>query len=193
MADQTPPAPSPAPTPTPEPAPAPAATPPTPPAKEPDPIPYGRFKEVNDQLKEKADKLAKYEAEEAKRKQDEQIKAGEHQKVIDDLKPKAERATELENALKSVIDAEIASIPKERQSLVPDLPPEKKLAWITANRKILMGDRKTDVNHPTNPADGSPQGGDNQIFTKAQIEDPVFYEKNRDAIIKALNEGRIRD
>jgi len=189
MADPTPPAPSP----TPEPAPAPAATPPIPPAKEPDPIPYGRFKEVNDQLKEKSDKLATFEAEDAKRKQDEQIKAGEHQKVIDELKPQAARAAELETALKAVIDAEIAAIPKDRQSLVPDLPPEKKLAWITANRKILMGDKKSDVNHPVNPADGSPEGGDTTTFTKAQIENPAFYEKNRDAIMKALREGRIKD
>ncbi len=178
--------------PAPEP-PAPPATPATPPAKEPDPVPYGRFSEVNTKLQTANTELEKFRTAEAERKQKEQLAAGEHEKVIADLRPKAERAAELETALKSVVEAEIASIPKERQSLVPDLPLEKKLAWITANRKILMGDKKTDVNNPTNPADGSPQGGDNQTFTKAQINDPVFYEKNRDAIIKALREGRIKD
>lgn len=195
MADPTPPAPSPAPAADPAAPASPASPAPAAPApaKEPDPVPYGRFKEVNDELKTKAEKLAKYEADEAERKKQADIAAGNHQKVIDDLTPKAARAAELEAALNSVIEAEIASIPKERQSLVPDLPPEKKLAWITANRGILMGDKKGSVNHPTNPADGAPSGGDNQTFTKAQIDDPKFYEANRDAIIKALREGRIKD
>lgn len=164
-----------------------------PPAKEPDPVPYSRFKEVNDKAAENAAKLAKYEADEAERIKQAQIKAGDHQKVIDDLTPKAARAAELETALKSVVDAEIEAIPKDRQSLVPDLPLEKKLAWIAANRAILMGDKPKNVNHPLNPKDGSTEGGDNQTFTQAQIKDPAFYEKNRDAIIKALREGRITD
>ncbi len=156
-------------------------------------IPYDRFKEINDKNKTMETELETFRKAEKERKEKAQIDAGEHEKVIADLRPKAERAAELETALKTVIDAEIAAIPKERQSLVPDLPPEKKLAWITANRAILMGGKKGDVNHPVNPADGSPDGADKQTFTKAQIENPDFYMKNRDAIISALNEGRIRD
>ena len=190
MADPvTPPAPS---TP-PEAAPAPAATPAVPPAKEPDPVPYGRFKEVNDKAAAQAEELATFKAAEAERKKQAEIAAGNHQKVIDELTPKAARAAELESALQSVVDAEIATIPKERQSLVPDLPLEKKLAWITANRAILMGDKVKNVNHPTNPASGTPSGEDNQTFTQAQIKDSAFYEKNKDAIKKALREGRIVD
>lgn len=189
MADETPAAPSPVPAA----APAAPAIVEVPPAKEPDPVPYARFKEVNDKAAENATKLAQFETAEAERKKQAEIAAGNHQKVIDELTPKAARAAELEAALQTVVEAEIAAIPKERQSLVPDLPLEKKLAWIATNRAILMGDKPKNVNHPTNPADGSPAGGDNQTFTKAQIGDPVFYEKNRDAIIKALREGRIVD
>ncbi len=164
-----------------------------PPAKEPDPVPYARFKEVNDKAAENATKLAKYESEEAERKKQANIAAGNHQKVIDDLTPKAARAVELETALNTVIEAEIAAIPKDRQSLVPDLSPEKKLAWIAANRAILMGDKKGSVNHPLNPKDGTVEGGDKQTFTQAQIKDPKFYDEHRDAIMAAMRDGRITD
>lgn len=175
-------------------APASPASPATPPEGEPKQVPYDRFKEVNDKNKAQEEELIKFREAERKRKEQEQLDKGEHEKVIADLRPKAERAAELETALKNVVDAEINAIPKDRQSLVPDLPLEKKLAWITANRAILMGKEvKGNVNHPVNPADASQPGGDKQTFTNAQIKDPAFYEKHKDAIIVALREGRIVD
>lgn len=157
-------------------------------------IPRARLNSEIEKRRTAETELERYRKEEQARKEKEAIDKGEHEKVIADLRPKAERAAELESALIAVIDAEIAAIPKERQSLVPDLPPEKKLKWITDNRAILTGEpKKKDVNNPLNPADGDKSGGDNQTFTKAQIADPAFYEKNRDAIMKAMREGRIRD
>lgn len=196
----TPPAPSPAPVVTP---PAPTA-PAAPPAKtgEETEVPktwdeifkHPRFEQLNQKAKDAQAALDAKAKADADAEQARQIEQGKHLDVIKSLEPFKARATELETALNTVIEAEIASIPKERQSLVPDLSPEKKLQWITANRAILMGDtQKKNVNHPTNPADGSPSGGNNETFTQAQIKDPVFYEKNRDAIIAALKDGRVKD
>ena len=185
---------TPAPSPAADPAaPASAASPAVPAAKVPDPVPYDRFSEVNTKLQTANTELEKFRKDEEKRKQDAALAAGQHQTVIDSLKPLAERTPILEAAINAVIEAEIAQIPKERQSLVPDLAPEKKLAWITANRAILMGTKKTDVNHPLKPADGSTESPDNQTFTTAQIKDPVFYQANSVAIKKAMAEGRIKD
>lgn len=154
---------------------------------------HPRFKQLNDTAAAAKKQLEDAEAARKKEETDRQIKAGEFQKVIDELTPKAKRAEELEAALNTVIEAEINNIPEARRSLVPDLPPEKKLAWITANRAILMDDKKKDVNNPANPAGDNPSGDNKKIFTHAQIKNPKFYAENRDEILKAQREGRIRD
>lgn len=188
MAD-TPPAPSPTPAPTPATA-SPASPAPTP--ETPQTVPYSRLKEEIDKRNEQNVELERLRAEDKKRKDDEAIARGEFTKVIEDLKPKAARAEALEKSLITVVEAEMKAIPEARRSLVPDLPPEKKLEYIAANRAFLMDTKPADVNRPLNP-DGSPGGGSNQTFTLAQIRDPKFYEENRDAILKAQAEGRIRD
>lgn len=179
------------------PAPANPATPATP-ATPPEPttpqtVPYSRLKEEIDKRKEQDTELERLRTEDKKRKDAEALARGDHEKVINELKPKAERAGELEKALTSVVDAEMALIPEARRSLVPDLAPEKKLAYITANRAFLMDAKPANVNTPLNPDGSSPSGGSNQTFTLAQIRDAKFYEANRDAILKAQAEGRIKD
>lgn len=158
----------------------------------PQTVPYSRLKEEIDKRKEQDAELERLRGEDQKRKDAEALARGDHEKVINDLKPKAERATELEKALTSVIDAEMALIPEARRSLVPDIAPEKKLAYITANRAFLMDAKSANVNTPLNP-DGSSPSGSGQTFTLSQIRDPKFYEENRDAILKAQSEGRIKD
>lgn len=153
---------------------------------------HPRFKQLNDTAaaaKKQLEDAEKAKQEEARKKE---IEAGNFQKVIDDLTPKAKRAEELEAALNTVVEAEMNNIPEARRSMVPDLPPEKKLEWITKNRSFLMDDKKKDVNNPMNPND-NPNGDNKQVFTIAQIKDPKFYAENRDAILKAQREGRIRD
>lgn len=189
MAD-TPVVPTPTPAPTPAPA-SPASPAPTP--ETPQTVPYSRLKEEIDKRKEQDDELARLRGEDKKRKDEEAIAKGEFSKVIDELKPKAARAEALEKSLNTVVEAEMKAIPEARRSLVPDLPPEKKLEYIAANRAFLMDAKPANVNHPANPAGGSPNGGSNQTFTLAEIRDPKFYEANRDAILKAQAEGRIRD
>lgn len=46
------------------------------------------------------------------------------------------------------------------------------------------------VGNPSNPGNGSQNPG---TFTISQIQNPEFYQKNRDAIMKAQMEGRISD
>lgn len=162
--------------------------------KPPQTVPYDRFKKELEKRKEQDVELEKFRKEEQQRKEKEALDKGQHEKVIAELRPKADRADTLEKTLNSVIEAEMQQIPEEKRALVPDLPAEKKLEWIVKNRVFLTDDKKKkDMNHPMNPADGSPSGDDKTIFTLAQIQDSKFYEKNRDAILKAQREGRVRD
>ena len=158
---------------------------------EPDTVPYERFREVNERAKKAqalADELQKAEAErEEKRK----IAAGEHEKVIGELKPKAERAEILEESLKSFLAAEMEAIPEERRGLVPDsLPVEEQLSYISRNRASLMGNAGKSVNNGPNPSSNQQS---QPTFTLAQINDPVFFQKNKDAIKQAFVDGRIAE
>src|SRR5690349_4184552 len=74
------------------------------------PVPYDRFKEINDAKKRAEDQVAAYKAAEKAREDAEALAKGEYQKVIDGLKPKAERADVLESTLKGYLDAEIEKI-----------------------------------------------------------------------------------
>lgn len=105
----------------------------------PQSIPYDRFKAVNDAKKLAEDKLAKLEAAEKKRQDDEALKAGDYQKLIDGLKPKADRAEQLENTLKGYLEAEIEKIPQNMRDLIPAGDVTAQLAWIQqANAKRLF-------------------------------------------------------
>jgi hypothetical protein len=172
-------------------APASPASPATPPEPEKS-VPYSRLQEVILKANTQATELEELRTKERQRVEQEQLARGEHQKIIDELRPQAGRAAELEAALNTVVASEIEAIPEDRRSLVPDLAPEKKLAWIVANRAFLMNTKPLNSNHPLNPG-GNDAGGSKQIFTSAQIKDAKFYEANRDAILLAQKEGRIRD
>lgn len=103
-------------------------------------IPYSRFKEVNAAKTAAEKELARLKDAEARRLEAEQLARGEHQKVIDDLKPKAERAAALEATLQTYYDAEIADIPEDRRDLIPDGDVTAKLAWVkNAKAKGVFG------------------------------------------------------
>lgn len=95
-------------------------------------IPYSRFKEVNAAKTAAEKELARLKDAEAKRLEAEQLANGEYQKVIDDLKPKAERVTALEAALKTYLDAEIAEIPESMRDLIQGGDITEQLKWIKA-------------------------------------------------------------
>lgn len=96
----------------------------------PEAIPYDRFKQVNDEKKELAKQLQKLLDAEKERTDAEAIKKGDFQAIIDSLKPKAERTDALEATLKSYLEHEIESLPKDISDLIPDGDVTTQLAWI---------------------------------------------------------------
>jgi hypothetical protein len=92
-------------------------------------IPYDRFKQVNDARKQAEDRLKQYEEAERKRAEDEALKRGEFEKVINDLKPQAERAAQLEEALKGYLEAELVDVPAHMRDLVPAGDITTQLTW----------------------------------------------------------------
>jgi len=105
-------------------------------------IPYDRFKQVIDQKNElqsqiselldwkKAQETKAQEVEEAER-----LRRGEHEQVIADLKPRAERAKQLESVLSSYLEVELESVPKQFRELIPDGDVTAKLQWIAKARQ----------------------------------------------------------
>jgi hypothetical protein len=68
-------------------------------------------------------------------------KAAELASQVDTFKQQAQSAS---TALKAVLDAELASVPEDKRSIVPDFgDPAKTLAWLTQNRAILGGGGQT--------------------------------------------------
>lgn len=171
-----------------------SGTAPSPTEKPENMVPYSRFQETNSALKEANTIIAKFKADEEKRQQEQAIKAGEHEKVIADLQPRAKRAEELEAIVGKSVEALMQEIPEEKRGLIPDLSVELKLDYINRNRAFLLSaDKPKNVGTPSSPATGGEDVGNSTIFTLDQISDPAFYAKNRDAIMKASKEGRVKD
>lgn len=64
------------------------------------------------------------------REEQEALARGEHQKVIEALKPQAEQAERYKQTLQKYLDAEIAGIPEDKRLLVPKGDIESQLEWI---------------------------------------------------------------
>lgn len=157
-------------------------------------VPYERLKEKSDALKAANARIAEFEAKEADRKQKELAEKGNYEEALKELQPKAERAGKLEETIVKLVERELENIPEELRSLVPaSLSPEDKLQYIADNRDILFGnEEKKTVNASTNPGGGEGDTGDKPTYTVAQISDPAFYQKNREDILLAQKEGRIK-
>jgi hypothetical protein len=109
-------------------------------------IPYERFREVNERAKAAE---AKLEALQSKQKDDEETRLAEaneykalYEKAkleIEALKPFKARTDELAAALKATVDAEMASLPEDVRSLVPEFDdPRKTLDWLNKNKGKLL-------------------------------------------------------
>lgn len=86
--------------------------------------------DANKESKERKEKLRAAEQEKADREAKERKDKGEFEELVKTLEPKAKRADELETALKSYYDAEVADIPEEKRSLIPAGPVEVQLNWL---------------------------------------------------------------
>ncbi len=62
---------------------------------------------------------------------------------------------------------------------------EKALRELAAKRPFLVG------SNPTSPTNPGRSGAISGSFSRKQIADPEFYKANRDAIMKAVADGRI--
>lgn len=161
-----------------------------------------RIKELRDAAK----KAKEYEESETKRQEEELKKKGEFETLA---KTKEEEAntwkTKFEQSqVNNAIMAEAAKQGITRLDLVDKLIDKSKISLddngnatgvteavdelIKAN-EFLKGATKNSLGGGTNPTNT----GDVQEFTITQIQDPAFYQKNRDAIIKAQSAGKIVD
>lgn len=156
---------------------------------------HPRFTELSKTATQLKNEKEQWEKEKNDAANAKKLEEGKHVEIINELKPKAERATELEKTLKGVVDTEMQAIPEERRGLVPTtLPVEQQLAYISANRAFLMGsEKKQNMNKSTNPGGGNGGNDDKPTFTQAQISDSKFFAEHEKEIMEALADNRIVD
>lgn len=141
--------------------------------KEIDPVPYSRFKEVNERSKAQADELAqlKKEKEEAeKAKEDDRRKklkekeefeklAGEWEAKFEEAAPKLTAANkeleELRGLLETFANAGLEKVPELYRDVVKDMPLQSRLAWLTENQDKLNDEKPKGI--PKTP-EGSGKG-----------------------------------
>lgn len=159
--------------------------------KAPENIPYGRFSEEVSKRKAAEDRISKFESDQETARQSKLKEDGKLQELLDEQAPKVERAQKLETVVQKSVDNMMEKIPEDRQSLIPaTLSPEDKLDYIHANFELLTASTtKQNVNHGTNPGGSTTS---TQTFTGDQIADRAFYKANREEILLAQKEGRIK-
>lgn len=55
-------------------------------------------------------------------------------KRVTELEPNEKRVKDLEEQIATLLAQEVAAVPADKRSAIPDLPPEKQLNWIRARR-----------------------------------------------------------
>lgn len=145
----------------------------------PGPVPYSRFKEVNDQAKRLAQQIADLQKKQEERdekdeqarkkalKDQEQYKelADELDKKVNDLEPRLkaekERADQLEAQLKAYADSQLESVPEVYRDLLASLPVVDQVEWLNKNRDKLGKERPNGV-PPTPEGQGTPKVTDDE-------------------------------
>ncbi|MDQ0976626.1 putative nuclease with TOPRIM domain [Neobacillus niacini] len=137
-------------------------------------IPKTRFDEVNNKLKEMADKVAEFEKAQADAKaladqkeldaKKEQGKFEElylnTQKELDTYKQYESRTKELEGTILKMVETKLESVPKEMHDLVPtNLTAEGTLDWLNkAEAKGIFGKPEVkEIGKPSNKSNESPK------------------------------------
>jgi vacuolar-type H+-ATPase subunit I/STV1 len=132
---------------------------------QPGPIPYDRFKEVNDQLRTAKSQLEELQREKEKREkerkeaEDKRLESQQQfEQLANERKSELEKANEANNTYKAELEAQTAvlqSLYESRKALVPEMFQPlldsmdlvKRLEWIAANESKLK---------PANGANGIP-------------------------------------
>lgn len=139
-------------------------------------IPKNRFDEVNARYKEMADKVALYEATQAKAKAEAEAKELEAkkeqgkfeelytglQKELETYKAYESRTTELESLINSMVESKLETVPKDMVDLIPtNLTVEAKLDWLNkAESKGLFGKatpEPKEIGKPSNKSNEAPK------------------------------------
>lgn len=120
------------------------------------PIPYARFKEVNDARKALEDQIAKLNAEresaakaEEKRKRDEQAAQGKFkdlydqaQAELDTLKAQAAEAAEFRKIFDAQLKRRLEGVPEPTRKLLAEMTPLKAMAWLDEHADQIATQRK---------------------------------------------------
>lgn len=156
----------------------------------PETVPYDRFQKVNKAKTDAENKLKEFEAKAQQEAAELAKKNGEFEKLYNDNLNKIQGYDELNTTIEKILESQLESIPEDKRTLIPtDYTAKQKLDYINANRALLMPNATT-KNHPVKQGEQE----DGKVYHKASdIKNPEYYDKHRDDIIKAMNEGRIID
>lgn len=123
--------------------------------QQPQPVPYERFKEVNDKMRDMEQKLQELSEsktlmeQEQERKRQQELKeqqkfeqlAQEFQGQYEELKPKYEQATQrieaLEGVLESLSQAQMEQVPELYRTVVASMPLLERISWLAENQSKL--------------------------------------------------------
>lgn len=173
----------------------------------PQPVPYDRFKEVNDQKaaleKWKADREKADAEAEAKKLADQ----GKHKELADQKAKEAEEAKSSLNSYIKTSELKVAGLqagcldPDTLAKVVDLTSIEVKDGKVdAASIKAIVEKAKTEKPYLFGEAKkpdmggqgGAPQGGGKPVtYTREQLRDAKFFQEHRDDIMKAMAEGRI--
>lgn len=133
-------------------------------------MPYARFKEINDKLKAIEDENAKRAKEQAVENDKKLAEQAEWQKLadsrkatVDELTPKAEKASQLEAQLLEQYTAELKEWPEQVRNMAPadDADVLVKLDWMKRARPLaveLMTDKTPTPGNGRRPTPTAPAG-----------------------------------
>lgn len=93
-------------------------------------IPRDRFNQVNEQLKEAQKALDKLTRAQQEREQQEALNRGEHEKIINELRPQAESAKRLAQAMEEIFALELQGVPEDMRDLIPGGDVSTRLTWL---------------------------------------------------------------
>jgi len=139
------------------------------PSNEPGPIPYDRFKEVNDKAKALQDRLAELEEKQAEREKEEEKKrrkrleeqqefkqlAEEAQQKLEQLQPQHDQLQaqleEYQTLLANYADAQMDVVPELFQDVVRAMELPKRIQWLTENQDKLRKETSKPGGVPSSP------------------------------------------
>lgn len=158
-------------------------------------VPLSRLNEEVEKRKASEAKLAEYEKAEKERQDKEALARGEHEKVINDLTPKAAKAESYSEFITKLVEKELETFPEEdRVSIKEDLSglePTAQYNLIAKLKARMVVAKPSNVGRSSTPPANGEEVNDQTTFTTSQIKDIDFFTKNKEAIIKAQKEGRI--